>query len=235
MDRIDDIKFERQMKKDIEEIFSNILKNFNYTLNISANSRAGAEISDVLEEEFVKYLTENEHPRIKNPKSAPKENTKNPYDIAWTYCYPSIDECILEEFVWGDIKATKVTYNDSNPDLGTPEKLLKFIEEGHFYLAFILFEYSPWQNGLKFEKIENNSYVKFEFLKDVHESVRINPKPQFQVNIKEKFSYRTKEDFIDLFEKKYDESLDRIIKKANTKKNKNKTRFANLRITLKER
>ena len=64
---------------------------------------------------------------------------------------------------------------------------------------------------------DNGNFVKVIFLKDIHHSVRINPKPQFQVNINQPEEYRTKEEFIDLFLKKYKESNDRIIAKVNKK------------------
>lgn len=91
--------------------------------------------------------------------------------------------------------------------------------DGHFYLMFVFFEYvSTDDNKTKFIQFDNNEYVKVVFLKDIHHSVRINPKPQFQVNIHEPEEYRTKEEFLDLFLRKYKESNNRIIKKA-TKKN----------------
>ena len=223
------LDFENQMKNDIENIFTEILKKFNYELPISANSRAGAEISDFLENEFVEYLTNNPHKNISNPLSAPKENTKNPYDIAWDYSYNDGNET-HSEFVWGDIKAIKLSYDDSNPDLGTPEKIIKFMLSGNFYLVFILVKYESNSNGgITFIELENNQYAEVTFLKDIHNSVRINPKPQFQVNINSPTEYRTQEEFINLFEKKYEESLKRIEESLDKKRKKNKERFQKIR------
>lgn len=217
------------MKNDIEKIFTEILKKYNYKLPITANSRVGAEISDFLENEFVEYLTNNPHKNISNPLSAPKENTKNPYDIAWDYSYNDGNE-IHSEFVWGDIKAIKLSYDDSNPDLGTPEKIIKFMLDGNFYLVFILVKYeSNSNNGITFVESENGQYAEVTFLKDIHNSVRINPKPQFQVNINLPSEYRTQEEFINLFEKKYEESLKRIEESLDKKRKKNKERFQKIR------
>ena len=54
---MDSIKFENLLKKDIEQVFIKILEDCDYTLNISAKSRSGAEISDYLEDRFVEYIT----------------------------------------------------------------------------------------------------------------------------------------------------------------------------------
>lgn len=230
-------KMENQMKKDIQDVFSAILRNLNYILDISAKSRSGAEISDYLEDAFVDYFKENKHDRISDAQSAPKGKTKNPYDIKFTYTY--IDEDTGEKFsdlIWGDIKATKASYNDSNPDLGTPKKIIKFMLDGHFYMMYIFFEYDSIEdNKVKFKPYPDNSYVRVIFLKDIHHSVRINPKPQFQVNIHTEEEYRTKEEFIDLFEKKYKESIDRIIKNQIKQQSKLEETFKKIREKHKDK
>lgn len=68
---MDERKFEELMKQDVETIFTNILKEHDNILPISAKSRSGAEISDYLEDGFVEYLNRNPHKRIYNPKGAP--------------------------------------------------------------------------------------------------------------------------------------------------------------------
>lgn len=110
---------ENLIKQDIESIFTQILIKHNYIFPISAKSRSGAEISDYLEDGFVEYITKNPHERIYNPKGAPKGATKNPYDFCFNYKHP---ESGFDDLIWGDIKATKFSYADSNPDLGTPKK-----------------------------------------------------------------------------------------------------------------
>lgn len=224
-------KFEETMKRDIEDVFEDILKKFGYVLDIRANARAGAEISDTLEDEFVAYFNKNRHPRIYNPESAPKEMTKNPWDIKFNYKYEDYNTGeYFDELVWGDIKATKNTYNDSNPDLGTPTKVINFMLEGHYYLLFILFEYIPTADfKTQFITFENSKYVKTVFLKDMNETLRINPKPQFQININEDPIYRNKEEFIEMFERKYNESLDRVIENANRKRTQIKKQFSDIR------
>ena len=117
-------QLEEMIKNDIENIFQNILQEHNYVFPISAKSRSGAEISDYLEDGFVEYVNKNPHKRIYNVKGAPKGATKNPYDFCFNYRF---DEIGFNDLIWGDIKATKFSYADSNPDLGTPEKIIKFI------------------------------------------------------------------------------------------------------------
>ncbi len=219
-------EFENLMKSDIEEIFNNILAEHNYTLPISARSRSGAEISDYLEDCFVDYVKSHNHDRIYNPKGSPKGSTKNPYDFCFNY---RCEEYNYDDLIWGDIKAIKFSYKDSNPDLGTPEKIIDFIMDGHFYLMFVLFEYEAMDDGIiKFKKFSDGKYVHCQFLKDVNHTVRINPKPQFQVNINEPEEYRTREEFLKLFQIKYQESIDRIIEKQKKKKAELDGRFDKL-------
>jgi len=233
-----DIKiFEETMKRDIEKVFEDILKEFGYILDIRANARAGAEISDTLEDSFIEYFNKTKHPRIYNPESAPKEKTKNPWDIKFNYLYKDQQTGeTVDELIWGDIKATKNTYNDSNPDLGTPTKIIRFMLEGHYYLLFILFEYVPTSDfKTQFVAFENGKYVKTVFLKDMNETLRINPKPQFQININEEPIYRNKAEFVEMFERKYNESLDRIIENVNRKRKQIKKQFSDIRdIHLKD-
>lgn len=203
-------EFEDLMKKDIEDAFEQIIKQYNYILPISSKSRGGAEISDYLEDGIVNYFSLNKHERIYNVLGSPKGSTKNPYDFCFNYKNPEFG---FDDLIWADIKATKTSYADSNPDLGTPTKMIKFMLDGHFYLVFVFFEYDSTTDGnTKFIPFENGKYTKVTLLKDINHTVRINPKPQFQVNINEPAEYRIKEEFIDLFLKKYKESVDRIIK-----------------------
>ena len=223
-------RLEELMKNDIEYVFSSILAEHNYIFPISARSRSGAEISDYLEDSFVDYLTKNPHDRIYNPKGAPKGATKNPYDFCFNY---KCEEYDYDDLIWGDIKATKFSYADSTPDLGTPEKIIKFILDGHFYLMFVFLEYDATEdNKTKFRKFDDGKYVHCQFLKDINHTVRINPKPQFQVNISEPEEYRTREEFIQLFYTKYQESIDRIIEKQTRKKSQLDDRFDELKKRL---
>jgi len=220
---MDEQNLEALMKEDIESVFNSILKEHNYIFPISAKSRSGAEISDYLEDGFVEYLKKNFHKNIYNPQGAPKGATKNPFDFCFNYRNENVG---FDDLIWGDIKATKRSYEDSNPDLGTPEKIIKFIMDGHFYLMFVFLEYEATSdNQTRFLPFEDGRYVHCQFLKDIHHSVRINPKPQFQVNIHEAEEYRTRDEFLELFYTKYQESIDRNIAKQNKKKSELDTRF----------
>ena len=221
-------ELEESMKNDIEDVFSKILAEHNYIFPISAHSRSGAEISDYLEDSFVDYLTNNHHDKIYNPQGAPKGATKNPYDFCFNYKCEEYDDLI-----WGDIKATKFSYADSNPDLGTPEKIIKFILDGHFYLMFVFLEYDATEdNKTEFIQFNDGKYVHCQFLKDINHTVRINPKPQFQVNINEPEEYRTSEEDMQLCYTKYQESIDRIIKNQTRKKSQLDDRFDELKEKL---
>ena len=220
---MDEKRLELLMKEDIESVFSSILKEHNFTLPISSRSRSGAEISDYLEDSFVKYFYKNSHKRIYNPKSARKGATKSPFDFCFNY---KNEDFGFDDLIWGDIKATKKSYEDSNPDLGNPEKIIKFIMDGHFYLMFVFLEYEATEdNQTRFLPFDDSKYVHCQFLKDISHSIRINPKPQFQVNIHDPEEYRTREEFLELFYTKYQESIDRNIAKQNKKKAELGARF----------
>lgn len=228
---MDERKLEQLIKKDIESVFTNILKEHNYIFPISAKSRSGAEISDYLEDGFVEYLKRNTHMRIYNPMGSPKGATKNPYDFCFNY---KCEDIGFDDLIWGDIKATKHSYADSNPDLGTPEKIINFIMDGHFYLMFVFLEYAATEdNQTKFLPFEDGRYVHCQFLKDINHTVRINPKPQFQVNIHEPEEYRSRDEFLELFYTKYQESIDRNIAKQEKKKATLDDRFDSMRERLK--
>ena len=220
-------EFENLMKQDLKDVYNAILKENHYILPISAKSRSGAEISDYLEDGFVDYLNKHPHPRIYNQKGSPKGSTKNPYDFCFNYRNQDFN---FDDLIWGDIKATKKSYADSNPDLGTPTKMIKFMLDGHFYLVFVFVDYDATDDGKTvFIPYDDGEYVHVMFLKDISSTVRINPKPQFQVNIHEPEEYRTKEEFLDLFLKKYKESVERIMKIQQKKKETLDSTFAEIR------
>lgn len=205
--------FEINLKVDISNVFEKIIDDMNNKINLRVHSRAGAEISDIFEKKFVEYVKNTSDTRIKNPEYSPEGATKNPFDIKFYYNYDN-----KEELIWGDIKAFNSKYKDSNPDLGTVNKVIKFMIDGNFYIVFILLEYTAIDdNTICFEKYaDTNKYVKVELLKDIHPSFRLNPKNQLQVNYKLPFMYRNKKDFILLLEEKYKKSFERQY--ANAKK-----------------
>ena len=113
------------------------------------------------------------------------------------------------------------------------QKIIKFILDGHFYLLFVFLEYEATDdNQTKFITFSDGKYVHCQFLKDIHHTVRINPKPEVQVNINEPEEYRTREEFLELFYTKYKESIDRIIAKQEDKKSKLDKRFSDMRKKL---
>lgn len=203
--------YENKIKQEISDVIEDIISN-NQTLNISVKSRGGAEISDWIEEQFVQY-TQNSKVLL-DSEQAPKEKTKNPWDAKTFYLFNN-----HKEEIWIDFKAFKIDKADSNPDIGTPDKVIKHINNGNFYLLFIHLFYEETTTGLKFTKIKNN-YVKSYFLKDVSSTVRRNTKNQLQVNISAEPEYRTRNEFITFFIKKLKEGYDRQIKLANDRKDK---------------
>ena len=199
-----DIKnFEQFIISEFDKLILKIIKDYP-ELNISAKSRAGAEVSDFLEEKFVEYSQKNKY--FKNSEKSPKGATKNPWDAKTNFCFKN-----FEEIIWIDFKALKISGKDSNPDVGTPNKIINFIKEGNFYLLYIYVFYEETDKGLKFVKL-NGGYTKSYFLKDIHHTFRRNPKNQLQVNVSEPPEYRTRKEFVKLLMKKIKESHERQIK-----------------------
>ncbi|MFN8268316.1 MAG: hypothetical protein U0T31_09945 [Chitinophagales bacterium] len=199
-----DIKeFESKILTELKSVVETILIK-NPEPNISAKSRAGAEISSLLEEQFV--IETANHQFLKKSVASPAGATKNPWD-AMTYF--SLNG--HEELIWIDFKAVKISSADSNPDIGTPDKIIDLIYSGFFYLVYIFVYYEETQNGLKFVKNLDNEFVKIYFLKDISSTFRRNPKNQLQVNISAKPEERSREDFINILFEKIEESHKRQI------------------------
>jgi hypothetical protein len=194
--------FEKLIIDESNKIILKIIKDYP-KLNISAKSRAGAEVSDFLEEKFVEYTSKSKI--FKDSEKSPKGATKNPWDAKTIFCYKNI-----QEIIWIDFKAFKTSGKDSNPDIGTPNKIVSFIKDGNFYLLYIYVFYEEDADGLKFVKIDSN-YVKSYFLKDIHHTVRRNPKNQLQINVSQPPEYRSREEFIILLMNKIRQSHERQI------------------------
>jgi hypothetical protein len=195
--------FENLILAELKSVTEKIL-NKNPTPNISAKARAGAEISDLLEKQFV--IEAGKHKYLKNSQSSPDGATKNPWDAISYFCLNG-----HEELVWIDFKAVKVSSVDSNPDIGTPDKIIDLIEQGYFYLAYIFVYYEETENGLKFVKNNDNELIKIYFLKDISSTFRRNPKNQLQVNISAKPEKRSRSEFINILFDKISESHKRQI------------------------
>lgn len=195
--------FETKILSELKTVVETIITK-NSEPNISAKSRAGAEISSLLENQFVAETSSHLH--FKKSVASPAGATKNPWDAM---SYFTING--HEELIWIDFKAVKISSADSNPDIGTPDKIIDLINSGFFYLAYVFVYYEETQNGLKFVKNEDNEFVKIYFLKDISSTFRRNPKNQLQVNISAKPEARSREDFIHVLFKKIEESHKRQI------------------------
>ena len=115
-------ELEDLIKSQIKKVIVNILSD-NQHLPILVKSRGGAEISDWIQGCFIEYTKKHEY--LKCPESAPKGKTKNPWDARIFF---QLND--LREEIWIDFKAFKLAGNDSNPDIGTPDKIIKFIKAG---------------------------------------------------------------------------------------------------------
>lgn len=210
-------KYENFILSELKQVVEHIL-NKNKEPNISAKSRAGAEISSLLEEQFV--VETATHKYFKKSIASPDGATKNPWDILTYFCLKN-----HEELIWIDFKAVKISSADSNPDIGAADKTIKLLKQKGFYLVYIFVYYEKSENGLKFVNNDKGEKVKLYFLKDISSSFRRNTKNQLQVNISKTTENRTREEFIDVLLNKIIEGYkrqkniaERELKKYNNEK-----------------
>lgn len=174
---------------------------------VKKGERVGDGISKFLESKFVEFTKEHEY--FRDSLASPEGKTKNPFDVQTFFEIKN-----HRELLWIDFKAINVDNDDTNPDSGTPDKVLTLINSGYFYLAYILVYYKGNETGLEFVKY-NDLIVKSYFLKDVSNTLRITPANQMQVNGFAEPTYRTREDFLNFLLQKKIESNERKLKKAS--------------------
>lgn len=199
--------YETLITNQLDELVGSII-NTNPKLNIAVKKgeRVGDGISKFLENKFVEF-TDN-HQYFRESLASPEGKTKNPFDVQTIFKING-----HKELIWIDFKAVNVENDDTNPDSGTPDKVIKLMQNGHFYLAYIIVYYQGFENGLEFVKY-NNLFVKSYFLKNVSPTMRITPANQMQVNGFSETVYRTRDEFLDFLLQKKIESNERKLKKA---------------------
>lgn len=199
--------YETLITNQLDELVGNII-NTNPKLNIAVKKgeRVGDGISKFLENKFVEF-TQN-HQYFKESLASPEGKTKNPFDVQTIF---EINN--HKELIWIDFKAINIENDDTNPDSGTPDKVLNLISQGYFYLAYILVYYKGSEEGLEFVP-HNGTNVKSYFLKNVSATMRITPANQMQVNGFAEPVYRTREQFLNFLLQKKIESNERKLKKA---------------------
>jgi hypothetical protein len=173
-----------------------ITENPQLKIKVKKGERVGDGISKFLEHKFVEF-TKN-HTYFKDSLASPEGKTKNPFDV----------ETVFEinghkELIWIDFKAVNKENDDTNPDSGTPDKVITLIVY-----------YQGYEDGLDFVA-HNDIFVKSYFLKNVSRTMRITPANQMQVNGFSETEYRTREEFLDFLLQKKIESNERKLKKAS--------------------
>ena len=201
--------FEILILRELKTIIQNIIiKNPTLPIAVKQGERQGDAISKFLEYSFVNHT--HEHQYFKESEASPTGKTKNPYDAKTYFEYKG-----HKELIWIDFKAVNIANLDSNPDSGTPDKIINHITNGHFYLVYIFVFYEGEENKLRFVQKEKE-YVKAYFLKDISSTVRITPANQLQVNYSQPPEYRTREEFIELLVRRKKQSYERRLSKAQS-------------------
>jgi hypothetical protein len=201
--------FENLMLSELKKVVENIIiKTPSLPIAVKSGERQGDAISKFLEGAFVEAT--QGHPHFKDSSASPSGKTKNPYDVETFFQYKN-----HKELIWIDFKAFNIDNTDSNADSGTPDKIIKLIKDGHFYLAYVFVFYQGVDSKLSFVK-KDNEFVKAYFLKDISPTVRITPANQLQVNFSQAPVYRTRNEFIQFIAEKKKKSFERRLKKAQS-------------------
>lgn len=200
-------KYEDDLIAELESVVNEIIKE-SPSLNIAVKKgeRVGDAISKFFEDNFVEKT--KTHTYFSNSEASPTGKTKNPWDARTDYIIQG-----FKQDVWIDFKAVNVENADTNPDSGTPDKIIAHILNDNFYLVYIYVFYQGSDNGLDFVQIDGK-YVKPYFLKDISSTFRITPANQMQVNGSAEPEYRTREEFLQLLLTKKIESNERKLKKS---------------------
>lgn len=193
----------RQLNRVINQI---IEKSPSLAIAVKKGERVGDGISKYLENKFVEFTIEHEN--FTDSIASPEGKTKNPFDVQTFF---EINN--HRELLWIDFKAINVDNDDTNPDSGTPDKVLTLMNSGYFYLVYILVYYKGSETGLDFV-MNNEIFLKSYFLKDVSSTMRITPANQMQVNGFAEPMYRTREEFLEFLLQKKIESNERKLKKS---------------------
>jgi len=200
-------KYQTDLISELETVINGIITEIpKLDIAVKKGERVGDAISKFLEDSFV-TKTES-HALFSNAEASPSGKTKNPWDARVNY---TLQE--FEQDIWIDFKAVNIENEDTNPDSGTPDKIISHILEGNFYLVFIYVFYKGSEEGLEFVS-KNDKYVKAYLLKDISHTFRITPANQMQVNGSAEPEYRTREEFLRLLLIKKTESNERKLKKA---------------------
>lgn len=200
-------EYETLITTQLDELVGNIInKNPKLNIAVKKGERVGDGISKYLENKFVEFT--RDHKYFRDSLASPEGKTKNPFDVQTFFEVKN-----HRELLWIDFKAINVDNDDTNPDSGTPDKVLTLMHSGYFYLVYILVYYKGNESGLEFVK-NKEKIVKSYFLKDVSATMRITPANQMQVNGFAEPTYRTREDFLDFLLKKKIETNERKLKKA---------------------
>ncbi len=201
-------EYENKLLSELKEVINSIIsENPKLDIKVKKGERVGDAISKFFEDNFV--IKTAEHQLFSNSEASPIGKTKNPWDARTDYTIQN-----FKQDIWIDFKAVNIDNEDSNPDSGTPDKIIKHILENNFYLVFIYVYYKGTEKGLEFVKVKD-SYVKPYFLKDISATFRITPANQMQVNYSAEPEYRTREEFLNLLLTKKVETNERKFKKAS--------------------
>ncbi|PHS63356.1 MAG: hypothetical protein COB12_09410 [Flavobacterium sp.] len=201
-------KYEDDLIAELETVVNEIItESPKLNIAVKKGERVGDAISKFFEDNFVAKTQTHTH--FSNSEASPTGKTKNPWDARTDYTIQG-----FKQDVWIDFKAVNVENEDTNPDSGTPDKIIAHILNNNFYLVFIyVFYQGSGDGGLEFVKVDGK-FVKPYFLKDISSTFRITPANQMQVNGSAKPEYRTREEFLQLLLTKKVESNERKLKKA---------------------
>ena len=101
--------------------------------------------------------------------------------------------------------------------MGTPDKIMNWINSGGFYLTYVTLSYKALGTQLEFVKQASGEYANVYFLKDISRTVFRSSINQLQVDAKAHSEYRTRDEFISLLLEKMATSYTKQIQALQNK------------------
>ena len=122
-------EYENGLISELETVVNEIItENAKQSIAVKKGERVGDAISKFFEDNFVAKT--QAHTYFSNSEASPSGKTKNPWDARTDYTIQG-----FKQDVWIDFKAVNVENDDTNPDSGTPDKIITHIQNNNFYLV----------------------------------------------------------------------------------------------------
>ncbi len=193
---MESIELENLIKSEIATAFGKIIEFFGGTISVKYGPKAGPEIVRFLQDQFVINLGDSSCPHIYGAEC---------FENGYIKVYFRTDDDSFDDVIFCNVKAMTEYFDDDNPDLGDPDDVIGFIQDGHFYVMYVLLICESSEDGkVSFGEYDvDGSYAQCMFLKDAFETLHVDENNRLQLNILDPEEYRSRDAFLRLFSDRY--------------------------------